>query len=150
MSALVRFSALRVLRNTIQTATRHTRALSTSQKNQETGPISPTTPFDTTKTDIELKKNWVSYGFETTDEHRDRSHTRASFFFTVTLCLVWGSFLFAYMPDYRLRDWSQREAFLEIRRRESLGLPHINRDYADPATIVLPTDEDLGNTEIII
>lgn len=150
MSALVRLNALRLVRNTIQNASRNSRMLSTSPKNQETGPISPTTPIDTTKTDEELKKNWQSYGFEAHDKYQDRSHMRATFFFSVTLCIVWGSFLFAYMPDYRLRDWAQREAFLEIRRRESLGLPHVNKDYADPATVVLPSDEELGDTEIII
>ncbi|XP_055687570.1 NADH dehydrogenase [ubiquinone] 1 beta subcomplex subunit 11, mitochondrial [Lutzomyia longipalpis] len=150
MSALVRLSALRGLRNTIHTAYRQTRAISTSPKNSETEPISPTTPIDTTKLDAELKKNWMSYGFETKDEYQDRSQTKASFFFTITLCIVWGSFIYAYLPDYRLRDWAQREAFLEIRRREALGLDHIDKNYIDPATMELPSDEELGDTEIII
>uniref|UniRef100_A0A1L8DZQ3 NADH dehydrogenase [ubiquinone] 1 beta subcomplex subunit 11, mitochondrial n=1 Tax=Nyssomyia neivai TaxID=330878 RepID=A0A1L8DZQ3_9DIPT len=150
MSALVRLNALRVLRNTIQGISRQTRTLSTSPKNSETEPISPTTPIDTSKLDAELKKNWMSYGFEAKDEYRDRSQTRATFFVTITLCIVWGSFIYAYLPDWRLRDWAQREAFLEIRRREALGLDYIDMNYVDPATVVLPTDEELGDTEIII
>ncbi|XP_059613171.1 NADH dehydrogenase [ubiquinone] 1 beta subcomplex subunit 11, mitochondrial [Phlebotomus argentipes] len=157
MSAVVRLSALKVLRNRIQSASLLTRALSTSEKKRETGtalgdhvPISPTTPYDTSKLDAELKKNWQSYGFEHHDEQADRTQTRASFFFCVTLCLVWGGFYMAYLPDYRMRDWAQREAYLEVRRREALGLPYVNKDYADPANFPLPSDEELGDTEIII
>jgi NADH dehydrogenase (ubiquinone) 1 beta subcomplex subunit 11 len=75
---------------------------------------------------------------------------KASFFFSVTLCLVWGSFVYFYQPDNLLRDWSQREAFLELRRREAAGLEPIDANYIDPAKIVLPSDEELGDTEIII
>ncbi|GAB0096957.1 NADH dehydrogenase [Sergentomyia squamirostris] len=150
MSALMRLSALRILRNNLHNARCSGRALSTSDKKQETGPISPTTPIDTSKLDAELKKNWVSYGFESKDEYQDRSHTRAHFFFTITLCIVWGGFFWAYTPDYKLRDWAQREAFLEIRRRESIGVDHVDKNYTDPTTIVLPTDEELGDTEVII
>uniref|UniRef100_A0A7R9JS95 NADH dehydrogenase [ubiquinone] 1 beta subcomplex subunit 11, mitochondrial n=1 Tax=Timema genevievae TaxID=629358 RepID=A0A7R9JS95_TIMGE len=60
------------------------------------------------------------------------------------------SFIFAYVPDFQLRDWAQREAFLELRRREQLGLPPIDRNLIDPEKIILPTDEELGDTEIII
>nr|CAD7568712.1 unnamed protein product [Timema californicum] len=74
----------------------------------------------------------------------------ATFFFSVTCCLVFGSFIFAYVPDFQLRDWAQREAFLELRRREHLGLPPIDKNLIDPEKIVLPTDEELGDTEIII
>lgn len=80
----------------------------------------------------------------------DRNSMKASFFFSVTLCLVFGSFVWAYLPDNMMRDWSQREAFLELRRRESLGLEPVSRDYVDPATVELPSDEELGDTEIII
>jgi NADH dehydrogenase (ubiquinone) 1 beta subcomplex subunit 11 len=63
---------------------------------------------------------------------------------------VFGGFVFTYYPDVMLRDWSQREAYLELRRREALGLPRIDRNLIDPSKIVLPSDEELGDTDIII
>ena len=49
-----------------------------------------------------------------------------------------------------MRDWAQREAFLELRRREALGLPAIDPDLIPLDKIELPDDEELGNREIII
>lgn len=50
----------------------------------------------------------------------------------------------------RLTDWSVREAFLQVHRREKLGLPVIDKNLVDPSLIELPSDEELGDTEIII
>lgn len=75
---------------------------------------------------------------------------KSSFFFSITLCIVWGTLIWAYLPDIHLRDWSQREAYLELRRRESAGLDPISRDYVDADKMVLPADEELGDMEIII
>lgn len=47
-------------------------------------------------------------------------------------------------------EWSQREAYIVLREREEAGLEPIAPDYIDPTTIDLPSDEELGNTEIII
>uniref|UniRef100_A0A7R8ZA88 NADH dehydrogenase [ubiquinone] 1 beta subcomplex subunit 11, mitochondrial n=3 Tax=Timema TaxID=61471 RepID=A0A7R8ZA88_TIMDO len=102
------------------------------------------------ETQTAVKKNWMSYGFDFDNEQDDRNAMHATFFFSVTCCLVFGSFIFAYVPDFQLRDWAQREAFLELRRREHLGLPPIDKNLIDPEKIVLPTDEELGDTEIII
>ncbi|CAG2062288.1 unnamed protein product, partial [Timema podura] len=102
------------------------------------------------ETQTAVKKNWMSYGFDFNNKEDDRNAMHASFFFSVTLCIVFGSFIFAYVPDFQLRDWAQREAFLELRRREQLGLPPIDRNLIDPDKIILPTDEELGDTEIII
>ena len=44
---------------------------------------------------------------------------------------------------FRRRDWSQREAYLEIARREALGLPLIDPDYIPPEKMLLPSDEEL-------
>ncbi|KAF4526010.1 hypothetical protein B566_EDAN000803 [Ephemera danica] len=74
----------------------------------------------------------------------------ATFFASVTLCLVGGAFILAYLPDYQMRDWSQREAYLELRRREELGLPLIDPNLVDVSKIELPLDEELGDSEIII
>lgn len=71
-------------------------------------------------------------------------------FFSITLCLVGGAFIFAYMPDYNYKSWAEREAFLELRRREEQGLPLIDPNYIDINSINLPSDEELGDTEIVI
>lgn len=47
-------------------------------------------------------------------------------------------------------DWAQREAFLQLRKREAEGLPLIDPNLVDAEKIELPSDEELGNTEIII
>lgn len=95
-------------------------------------------------------KNWVSWGFDFKDEANDRSSMKGSFFFSVTLCLVFGTFVWSYLPDTQMRDWAQREGFLELRRREAAGLDPISKDYVDPASFDLPSDEELGDTDIII
>lgn len=104
------------------------------------------------KTDVirQTDKNWVSYGFDNKSKSLDRVVTHLVFFSTVSLFLVFGTFYVAYLPDYSLQDWSQREAYLELRRREAAGLPLIDPNLIDPAKITLPSDEELGDTEIII
>lgn len=150
MSGLVRFAGLSLLKRRPQTllAVQQTlRAISTSPKNRETVAI----PKETTKTqDQDNNKNWVSYGFSTTNQTEDRNSMKSSFFFSVTLCIVWGTLMWAYLPDIHLRDWSQREAYLELRRREAAGLDPISRDYVAAGQMALPSDEELGDTEIII
>lgn len=147
MSGLVRFAGLSLLRGSPQL--RQTlRAISTSPKNRETVAI----PKEQTKTE-EAKssnKNWVSYGFSSTDQAEDRNTMKSSFFFSITLCIVWGTLMWAYLPDIHLRDWSQREAYLELRRREAAGQDPISRDYIDAGKMVLPAEEELGEMEIII
>lgn len=54
------------------------------------------------------------------------------------------------MPDYKLRDWSHREAFLELERREREGLPLVDPDYTKIELSSLPSDEEIGDTEIVI
>lgn len=95
-------------------------------------------------------QNWVSYGFKRDNETDDLNAMHNFFFMSITLCLVVGGMFYAYFPDFKTRDWSNREAFLELRRREMNGLPLIDRNYVDPAKITLPSDEELGNQEIII
>lgn len=150
MSGLVRFAGLSLLRRSPQsllTPQSTWRAISTSPKNRETVAI----PKEQTKTQDESEsKNWVSYGFSSKDRTEDRNTMKASFFFSVTLCLVWGTFMWAYLPDIHLRDWSQREAYLELRRREAAGLDPISRDYVDMGQVSLPSDEELGDMELII
>ncbi|KFB35904.1 AGAP007380-PA-like protein [Anopheles sinensis] len=155
MSSLVRLTNAVLVRSLINHSARSARLISSSQKNRDAATIEvpkkaaaagPAAAASSATTG----KNWVSYGFDRKDETNDRSAMNASFFFSVTLCLVLGSVYWAYVPDPQLQDWSQREAYLELRRREAAGLEPISKDFVDPAQIVLPSDEELGNTEIII
>lgn len=150
MSGIIRFAGLSLLKQRSQTlaSAQHTlRAISTSPKNRETVAIPKET---TSKTNEVSNKNWVSYGFSQKDQTEDRNSMKSSFFFSITLCIVWGTLMWAYLPDIHLRDWSQREAYLELRRREASGLDPISRDYIEPGQMVLPSDEELGEMEIII
>ena len=51
---------------------------------------------------------------------------------------------------FRLRDWSQREAYLLVREREAKGLPLLDPNYVEVSKIVLQSEEELGEFEIII
>jgi NADH dehydrogenase (ubiquinone) 1 beta subcomplex subunit 11 len=152
MSLITRLNRLTVLRNILASAQSPARCISTSPKKSDTATISQekTETVSGTEQFAAKTKNWVYWGFDTKDQANDENTMKASFFFSVTLCLVWGSFVYFYQPDPLLRDWSQREAYLELRRREAAGLDPIDANYVDPASIELPSDEDLGNTEIII
>lgn len=99
---------------------------------------------------VRKSKNWVSYGFSITDKEEDRRLTRATYFLGVSVILVGYIFVWSYLPDMQQFDWSQREAYIVLREREEAGLEPIAPDYIDPATVELPSDEELGNTEIII
>ncbi|XP_970004.1 NADH dehydrogenase [ubiquinone] 1 beta subcomplex subunit 11, mitochondrial [Tribolium castaneum] len=120
------------------------RLVSTSKKTNETAVA------DAVKTEKVEHKNWVSYGFDAKGKESDRTAMHSIMFASVTLCLVCGGYFMMYAPDYNLKDWSQREAFLELRRREKMGLPLVDPNLIDPAKIQLPSDEELGDTEIII
>lgn len=47
-------------------------------------------------------------------------------------------------------DWAQREAYLELERRQKEGLPLVDPDYIKADSIALPSDEELRDAEIII
>ncbi|XP_077298923.1 NADH dehydrogenase [ubiquinone] 1 beta subcomplex subunit NP15.6 [Arctopsyche grandis] len=95
-------------------------------------------------------KNWVSYGFDRTDQTTDNNMHHMVFFIGISLVTVFCGSMWGYKPDNTMRHWASREAFLELRRREAEGLPLIDRNYVDPANIVLPSDEELKGFEIII
>lgn len=65
---------------------------------------------------------------------------------------MFASFVWYYQPDFTRQDWAQREAYLILRRREAAGEDPVCKDYIDPAIMEqqLPSDEELGSTEIII
>ncbi|KAL1501831.1 hypothetical protein ABEB36_007084 [Hypothenemus hampei] len=123
------------------------RFVSTSKKNNET------VTADVCKTNVKTKsqeQNWMSYGFEYKSKEDDRRAMHSIMFASISLCLVVGGYIWAYAPNYSLRDWSVREAYLEIRRREASGAPLVDPNLIPPEKIVLPTDEELDDTEIII
>ncbi|XP_067139636.1 NADH dehydrogenase [ubiquinone] 1 beta subcomplex subunit 11, mitochondrial [Centruroides vittatus] len=133
-----------------------TRHISTSNKNKETASIEqkdimPRGPQTAEEfADVKSQKNWISYGFDMEDKEEDRSFYRTSFFMLITVCVCGIGFIIMYLPDFRYRDWTMREAYLELHRREKLGLPLIDKNLIDPSKIELPPDEDLVDTEIII
>ena len=52
---------------------------------------------------------------------------------------------------FRDGDITRREAYLLIEQRRRAGLPIIDPNFADPASLNLPADEDIPkNFEIII
>lgn len=151
MSLITRLNRLTVLRSIITSAQRDARFISTSPKKSDTATISTTEKSNETVAEAAQKnKNWVYWGFETQNQTDDDNAMKATFFFSVTLCLVGGCFIYFYQPDFLMRDWAQREGFLELRRREAAGQDPVSPNYIDPALIELPSDEELGSTEIII
>lgn len=99
---------------------------------------------------VKKSKNWVSYGFSITDREEDRRITRGVYFMGLSVCIIGTIFVWAYYPDVSREAWSQREAYLILRDREEAGLEPIAPDYIDPTTLEMPTEEELGDVEIII
>lgn len=124
------------------------RQISTSKKNQETVTVTDTVKEPVTVPAV--NKNWVNYGFHYKNEATDKSYLNLTFFSSVTIGLVLSGFAWMYAPDINLKDWAQREAFIELKCREAAGLPLIDANLISPKKIVLPSDEELGNEEIII
>lgn len=145
------------LNGTYRLGIRHQIAgISTTEKKKETPstitdgvtPKAPVTAEDFA--DVKTKRNWISYGYSTTDREMDEDYHKVHFFMCVTVCLCGLTFIFMYLPDFKMQDWTMREARLELLRREKLGLPRVDRNLIDPARIELPSDEELGDTEIIL
>lgn len=128
--------------------------LNTSQKDKDTSSVSTPNLFQDglpEKFDARVtNKHWVSLGYDVNDREKDVTFMHIFYFGIFTYCFVLGGFYIMYAPYRGFRDWSQREAYLEIRRREELGLPYIDRDLIPADKIVLPSDEELGDTKIII
>ncbi|CAL7935588.1 unnamed protein product [Xylocopa violacea] len=98
----------------------------------------------------ETSKPWVSYGFDEEDERVDLHYMHSLLFGFVSVGLVFGGMLLCYLPDVHLKEWSQREAHLQLRYREENGLPVIDPNVVDPSMFTLPTEEELVGVEIII
>ncbi|XP_063367894.1 NADH dehydrogenase [ubiquinone] 1 beta subcomplex subunit 11, mitochondrial-like [Cydia amplana] len=98
----------------------------------------------------QISQNWVSYGFDYENCQDDYNYHHASYFFTITLCIIFGGFAWVYAPDVCLRDWAQREAFLELRRREAGGMPAIDPNYVPSGQIKLPSEQQICDMDIEI
>ncbi|XP_060066240.1 NADH dehydrogenase [ubiquinone] 1 beta subcomplex subunit 11, mitochondrial-like [Ylistrum balloti] len=92
-------------------------------------------------------KNYVSYGWSTYDQEYDQFSHNMVLFTGITLMVIMVFFL-SYCPDHKLRNWSMREAHLELARREKLGLPLIDRNVVDPSKVILPSEEELVGVKI--
>lgn len=46
--------------------------------------------------------------------------------------------------------WAQREAYLELARREKEGLPLIDPNLIEGSKVELPSEEELGDFDIVI
>ncbi|XP_068242912.1 NADH dehydrogenase [ubiquinone] 1 beta subcomplex subunit 11, mitochondrial [Palaemon carinicauda] len=127
-------------------------SISTSKKNKDTITVNDAIPVQskTAAEEVVQDKNWVSWGFSMVSQTEDNTSMHLIFFFSVTLCIVLGGFVFAYLPDIKHRNWAQREGYLELRRREAEGLPLIDANLISVDKIELPSDEEIGDTEIII
>ena len=70
------------------------------------------------------------------------------------LCIMSECFLALVVICFLFRavNWAVREAFLEIERREKNGLPLVDPELIPVEKIKsqLPSDEELGDTDIII
>jgi len=99
---------------------------------------------------LEKDENWMSFGYSLVDREEDEWAHHLIMFASITVLLCWGSFYFAYYPDFKNEAWAQREAYLELERRERCGLPLIDPNMIDPAKIDLPEEEELGDFEIVI
>jgi len=133
-----------------------TASISTSKMNRDVTVTAEGAPKEEVKVRVDdfsyeaAKKKWVSYGFDHLSEEDDLNRRNFFMFATVTVCLVGGTLLFSYFPDVKMKGWVQREAYMELARREALGLPQIDENLVPVADINLPTEEELGDFEIII
>ncbi|KAB0795533.1 hypothetical protein PPYR_12372 [Photinus pyralis] len=107
-------------------------------------------PKKTSEIIEKISANWISYGFDRKDERTDRIETNLSFFFCVTLGLVCTVYGFMYAPDVKLKSWAQREAFIQLRRREAKCLKPIDCNLVDPSKFTLPSEDQLCDVEVII
>lgn len=145
MSMLLRFVRSQGIKNRVSLA---------QPKDQKICGVAQQSNSSVTKSEkkdtYKVKPTWVSYGFDYEDKKTDRHFMHQTTFVLVSICLVCGGLILGYAPDPLLRDWAKREAYLRLRYREENGLPLIDRNLVDPSKFSLPTDEELGFTEIII
>ncbi|XP_074936415.1 NADH dehydrogenase [ubiquinone] 1 beta subcomplex subunit 11, mitochondrial [Phalacrocorax aristotelis] len=89
---------------------------------------------------VAQRKNPDWHGFSA-DPAADLANMRAVFIAGISIAIVLGTVFLHYLPDYGLQQWARREAELQIRERESRGLPLLDPNYYDPARLALPPPE---------
>jgi len=94
--------------------------------------------------------NYEYFGFNTTDRDDDWFEHNFRLFFGVCFISYWSFFILFYRPDHKMQDWVCREAWLQLERREREGLPLIDINYIDPKLMILPTEEELGDTQLTL
>eukprot|EP00096_Caligus_rogercresseyi_P008977 TRINITY_DN295_c0_g1_i1.p1 TRINITY_DN295_c0_g1~~TRINITY_DN295_c0_g1_i1.p1 ORF type:complete len:156 (-),score=46.08 TRINITY_DN295_c0_g1_i1:520-957(-) len=94
-------------------------------------------------------KHWTSYGYDEDNQKQDKLMMNFACFLFMFI-FAYGSFWLYYLPDYKYRDWSLREAYIVLNQRERAGLPPVDKNFIDPALIELPSDEELGDTKVYI
>lgn len=99
---------------------------------------------------VETDENWLSHGYYYDDPDSDEWTHHLHMFLYVTVPTAFFMLFIFYYPDQDSWAWEKREAFLELDRREKLGLPLIDANFVDPSKIQLPTDEELGDFDIIV
>lgn len=152
MASLSRLLNLNSLRRILPTSGRFgnvtaRRWLSKSESKQDVSTAKPHSPSSDSSV---VPKNWVSYGFSPKNYYEDRVLTHFFMFMGISWALVGSCWILYYYPDLNRHEWYQREAFLELRRREAAGLPLVDPDYVPPSQVRMPSDEELGSYEIII
>ncbi|ODN03970.1 NADH dehydrogenase [ubiquinone] 1 beta subcomplex subunit 11, mitochondrial [Orchesella cincta] len=127
--------------------------ISTSKKNRDTTIVTGAihdAPPKTVEDFANPKTTWQSYGFDSKDPDLDINRRNFMFFITITIGIVGSGFIMTYSPDVRMKDWNQREAYIELARREALGLPPVDRNLVPVDQVELPSEEELGDFDIII
>ncbi|CAF0885584.1 unnamed protein product [Adineta ricciae] len=96
--------------------------------------------------------NHIWYGYDFNDKFRDEAKMKQRMFSLVSVGIFLFWFTYRYFPDRLLTHWCQREAYLRLAARESLGQPGVSPWYVDPAKVApfLPNDEELGDMPIEI
>jgi len=131
--------------------------ISTSQKSKVvttadkvSGDGAQAKPTATSESLEEKDENWISFGYSLVDRDEDEWAHHLLMFCAITFMFCWGTFFMAYYPDFKNQAWAQREAYLELERRESAGLPLIDPNMIPVDNIDLPTDDELADFDIII
>merc|ERR1712083_84463 len=99
---------------------------------------------------MEKEENWISYGWSYVDRDMDEWTQKSFMFMCIVVVFGMGGLYLAYFPDFRAMDWARREAYLELARREEAGEVLISPDYVPRDKVKLPSDEELGNMDIVI
>lgn len=109
------------------------------------------TVYEKINTDYEQRDDWLSHGYTTQDRDEDAFFYHASFFlfWSIGGGMLWV--MLGYRPvGWRSMNWQGREAYLELHRRETLGIDLVSPDLIPRHRIILPSEEELVNFPVHI